>query len=381
MRSINTLQIGMEWHADGAGSGVDRVYNALVHTLPDQCVGVQGLVFGNGAAASPPSHVHLATDVNASLPRRLQKSRRTFREIMNSFPVDLVATHFSLYTLPVLDLLNERPLVVHFHGPWALESKAEGESNVTVHLKKWIERAVYRRGTRFIVLSEAFKTLLTSRYDVDPAAVRIVPGGVDTNRFDATGSRWKARQQLGWDVERPTIFAVRRLVKRVGVEELVEAARTVVRDHPSIQMYIAGKGPLHDTLAQRIEENDLGEHVTLLGFVSDELLPAAYRAADMTVVPTQSLEGFGLVAVESLAAGTPVLVTPVGGLPEIVRPLSPSLVMHDSSPAGIADSLKEVLRGDRSLPSPNACRSHATAHYSWPVIARQIRSVYEEVLS
>ena len=75
-------------------------------------------------------------------------------------------------------------------------------------------------------------------------------------------------------------------------------------------------------------------------------LPLAYRAADLTVVPTVALEGFGLIAVESLAAGTPVLVTPVGGLPEVVAALSPALVLAATGSAPLADA---VIRADQSL--------------------------------
>lgn len=381
MTPMNTLQVGMGWHDQGAGSGVDRVYNSLVQALPSQNVGVHGLVFGTEETQPPPSQVHLAGSLTASLPRRLWSSRRTFRKIVDGTPVDLVATHFSLYAFPLLDLLDDRPLVVHFHGPWSLESEAEGESAIAVRLKKWVERSVYRRGRRFIVLSEAFKKLLIQEYDVDPASVRIVPGGVDADRFQTTASRTEARRRLEWDVNRPTILSVRRLVRRVGVEELVDAAREIVAAIPSVQILIAGTGPLKGTLARRIEEYDLEEHVTLLGFVPDEDLPTAYRAADVSVVPTQALEGFGLVAVESLAAGTPVLVTPVGGLPEIVSPLSSSLLLKNGTPPAIASALVEALRGDRPLPSAHECRSYARTKYHWPVIAGQVRDVYSEVLS
>lgn len=378
---MNTLQIGIGWHAHGAGSGVDRVYNALSQTLPAEHVNVQGLVYGNGNASSLPGNIHQAASLSSPLPKRLWAGRRMAQRLFSSSHIDLVATHFSLYTLPILDLLADRPLVVHFHGPWALESAAEGESTLHVHMKKWVEQTVYRRGHRFIVLSQAFKDVLTTHYGVDPTAVRIVPGGVDTSRFQPSLSRREARKALGWDLDRPTVLAVRRLVHRVGVEELLEAAQTVAAAVPDVQILIAGKGSLQNVLTRRIVEMGLDNHVSLLGFVAEEDLPLAYRAADMSIVPTQALEGFGLVAVESLAAGTPTLVTPVGGLPEIVDPLSPSLVMDGTTPAAIATALIEALEGERPLPSPEVCRDYATTHYDWPVVARQIRDVYEEVLT
>ena len=73
---------------------------------------------------------------------------------------DLVAAHFALYTAPLLDLIHRTPLVVHFHGPWALESAVEGSGRISVGAKRMIEQLVYRRAQRVIVLSYAFAELV-----------------------------------------------------------------------------------------------------------------------------------------------------------------------------------------------------------------------------
>ena len=104
----------------------------------------------------------------------------------------------------------------------------------------------------------------------------------------------------------------------MGLENLVDAMVRVHAEVPDALCVVVGRGKLRDQLVARIARKNLQSHVQLLGFVPDEQLPFLYRAADLTVMPSLSLEGFGLSAVESLAAGTPVLVTPVGGLPEVV---------------------------------------------------------------
>ncbi len=379
---IHTLQLGMSWFPEQAGNGLDRVYHALTQHLPTVGVGVRGLVAGSAdVARTSEQRVQAFAPDTASLPERLWSMRQHVRHAVRQEPVDLVAAHFALYTLPVLDLLDDRPLVVHFHGPWAGESEAEEEHSLIVKIKAAIEKIVYRRGTRFIVLSDAFRRVLTTRYGIPKARVRIVPGRVGVDRFDTGLSREEARRRLGWPVERPILLSVRRLARRMGLENLIAAMRQVHRQVPDALLFIAGKGPLADELEARIAAAGLEQHVKLLGFIPEEELPLAYRAATLSVVPTVALEGFGLITVESLAAGTPVLVTPVGGLPEGVRELSPTLIFPDATSSSLSSRLVDALRGSLPLPSSHACQQYAREQFDWPVIAAKTRTVYEEVLT
>lgn len=377
---IDTLQIGMEWYPEAPGSGVARMFHGLSRHLPAQGVGVTGLVTGNGTPENRPDSIHAFAPPSASLPSRLWRLRSALQDHFQRADPQLVAAHFSLYALPLLTVARKCPLVVHFHGPWALESEAEDESALSVWGKRQVERAVYGRAQRFIVLSEAFKAVLTEHYGVAPEAVHVVPGGVDVDRFAPTQTTMEAREQLGWPTDRPVLFSVRRLVRRVGLDRLITAMQHVTEHRPDACLLIAGKGPLADALEARIEALGLADHVHLLGFVPEADLPLAYRAADLSVVPTRAFEGFGLVAVESLAAGTPAVVTPVGGLPEVVEDLSSTLVTEDASAEAIASRLLGALDRSVSLPSADACRDFAASRYDWPVIARQTRSVYEEVV-
>jgi glycosyltransferase involved in cell wall biosynthesis len=91
-----------------------------------------------------------------------------------------------------------------------------------------------------------------------------------------------------------------------------------------------------------------------------------------------ALEGFGLVVAESLAAGTPVLVTPVGGLPETVRDLSPDAVLGGSGPIVLGAGLADALLGRIPLPSPAACVRFARERFDWSAVGRQVSAVYAE---
>ncbi len=377
---MQVLQVGSGWFAEAPG-GLERVYEALCRYLPEAGVHCQGVVMGSESVARAMDGKFVgAAHPAAPLWQRWRNVRRVVQQLRQTAPFDLVASHFALYTFPVLDLVRDLPLVVHFHGPWAWEGREEAKGGLQVAVKAWLERTVYRRAVRCIVLSQAFGRELTQRYGVDAQRVRVVPGGVEADRFALALSRREAREALGWPTDRPAVLCVRRLVRRMGLERLVEAMAAVRRHVSDVLLLIAGRGPLAETLQAQIDALGLSQHVRLLGFVPDEQLPLAYRAADLTVVPTVALEGFGLITLESLAAGTPVLVTPIGGLPEAVRGLSEALVLEGATPEALAAGLIEALIGRRPLPSSEVCRAYVHAHYSWPVIARKVKAVYQEAL-
>jgi glycosyltransferase involved in cell wall biosynthesis len=375
---MKTLQIGMEWFPEDSG-GLNRYYYDCIRYLPNAGVDIQGLVTGSQQITTVNQHpIQVFAPTKAPLLHRWRGIRQSVKQQLTTTKYDLVVAHFALYTFPLLNQLGNLPLVFHFHGPWALESDAESQKALVVWCKKALEKITYRRASQFIVLSQAFKDLLHQQYNVPLEKIQIVPGGVDLERFNLSLSTTEARNKLGWEQERTIIFCVRRLAKRMGLENLIQAISRVKNEHPDILLYIAGKGVLAETLQSQITNLGLTNHVRLLGYLPDEQLPIAYRAADFSVVPTLSFEGFGLIVIESLATGTPVLGTPVGGIPEILQPFCTDLLFEDSSVDKLAQGIREVLSGKRQLPSKDACQTYAQNNYSWEAIAPQIKSVYEQ---
>jgi glycosyltransferase involved in cell wall biosynthesis len=378
---FSTLQLGMGWLTEDFG-GLNRVYYESLKYLPTVGVGVQGLVAGTDRVYQESEGVVQAfAPYEAKLWRRWGALWRSTKQQLKAQPYDLVVSHFAFYTFPILPLLGDRPLVVHFQGPWALESNVEGAMGVSARLKAMLESVTYARASQFIVLSEAFRQVLHRQYHVPLAQIHIVPPGVEVERFDVPLSPTMARQQLGWPEDRPILLSVRRLAKRMGLENLIAAISEVRRDHPDVLLLIAGKGELAAELEQQITALDLTHNVRLLGFLPDEDLPIAYRAANFSVVPTVAYEGFGLIIPESLAAGTPVLGTPVDAIPEILTPLSVDLLCAGTTSQDLAVAIGEILSGQRVLPSATACQAYAQANYAWPVVAQRLRQVYELALS
>jgi glycosyltransferase involved in cell wall biosynthesis len=377
---MKTLQLGTSWFLEDAG-GLARVYYGCVNYLPRVGVEVNGLVTGSDRIIqSSNGKVKPFASTDSSTWQRSLDLRKAFKHEITNSQFDLVASHFALYTFPVLDLLGKLPLVIHFHGPWALESKAEGAGRLSVWGKWAIEKLVYQRANGFIVLSEAFRQILHKTYNVPLEKIFVVGGGIDTAEFESDLTITQAREKLGWQQDRRIILCVRRLVQRMGLENLITAIAEVRKQHPDVLLLIAGKGTLADTLRSQIQELQLEDHVQLLGFVPDQDLAIAYRAAELSIVPTVSLEGFGLIVIESLAAGTPVLGTPIGGIPEILLPFFPDLVMEGSTTNQLAQGISEALSGQRQIPTAAACQAYVKQNYDWQVIATQMKSVYEQAL-
>jgi glycosyltransferase involved in cell wall biosynthesis len=313
-----------------------------------------------------------------SLWNRAIGARRCFAANFNE-PYDVINLHFAMNALPLIPFISRRTLrVVHFHGPWAAESRAEGGGRLVSFVKMKLERYVYDRVDRFITLSSAFKDVLVDSYGIDPARISVIPMGIDIERFRPAADPTVARKVLGWPTDVPIFFTARRLVHRVGLLELVRAVALLKTTQPRFLLKIAGRGPLAPQLRALIGELGLSEHIELLGFISEEELVHAYQGANVTVLPTQSLEGFGTIISESLACGTPVIVTPVGGMPEAVAPLGEQLISRSAEPAAIAERLEGVLDGTLLLPDAATCRSYALRHYDWREIWLQIRQLFAQ---
>jgi glycosyltransferase involved in cell wall biosynthesis len=314
-----------------------------------------------------------------SLARKFLDQRRTVKSYLSD-RIDLVVSHCTPSLFPSLGHLGRKPLICHFHGPRYLERTVEGANALSVQLSKYIENKVYARAEHIITLSHYMKRVLMEAYAVPEKRISVIPGGVNIDQFKSSLSRDEARGRLQLPLGRPIFLTVRRLERRMGLHNLIEAMSEVTRAHPDVLLLIAGKGTLQNELDQHIQSKRLAANTRLMGAVSELTLPLLYRAVDFSVVPTTAYEGFGLILVESLAAGTPVFGTPVGAIPEVLSPLSESLLFESAAPQHISAGIREALSGKRILPSMEACEGYAAANYAWPAIARRVRAVYQEVI-
>jgi glycosyltransferase involved in cell wall biosynthesis len=360
---LRPLMLGKGWFPDQLG-GLDRYYRDLLEHMPE----ATGIVIGS--AAHP--RVRGVSDHDQPMARRLLAFWRAAQTAADR--ADVVDVHFALYAVVPLLLgrLGGKPVVLHFHGPWADETIAAGDRSDVRHIsRRLLERAAYRTADEAVVLSSAFRQVLLERYRVPPWNVSVVPPGVDLVRF-TPGRVEDARRQLGLEPHAFVAVSVRRLVARMGLDVLLEAWDGAVDQlPPGSALLIAGDGPLDTALGSTVAQRGLGDSVKLLGRLDETDLVRLYQAADVAVVPTIEHEGFGLVVLEAAACGTPSIVSAVGGLPEAIAALDRSLVL----PAGDTEALRDrLLAAQSERPSRTATRSYAE-RFAWSDVVERHRAI------
>lgn len=275
---------------------------------------------------------------------------------------NIVYSHFALHAF-IVSFIVKAPIVSFFHGPWASESLiSSGKRSIRFELQKFVEKKVYNKSRFIHCASESFKNLLITEYNIDKSKISVIPLGVDLDRFQ-NNQKDLARKTLGMGVSELIFVSVRRLTNRMGIDDLIHGFSKFCAQSPIGSLYIIGRGPQQNSYEKLIQSLGIENRIHLLGEISDTELPLWYAASDSSIVPSQNLEGFGLVALESLACGTPVLASRCGGLEEIVESWNPNFLFDPYRPDQIASKLLEFASGEISE-TPDNCRNFAKS-YTW----------------
>lgn len=357
---VRFLCVGNEWFQARPG-GMNRYFEGYVDALRGQGVSVVAACIGERGRLRQEVAVG---PVGAGLTRRLAGFFRL--AFQHRSDVDVLDTHFALYALPFMLVMRYKKHVVHFQGPWAKESSVAGSGRFNTALKRRLESFVYRRADIVVVLSEAFLDVLVADYGVPKANIVVVPPGVDTDFFSPISQRPEDVPRWLEELKgQRIVLSNRRLDPRMGLDVLVNAWSRHKTELVDCVLVVTGDGRERDRLMQFAA--GLGVNAIFPGRVSDVELRTCYRLAAVSVVPTRSLEGFGLVVIESLSCGTPVIVTRVGGLPSAVEGLSADLVVEPGDADALGQRLVAALGGQ--VPSGEQCREWAM-RFSWDEVAR-----------
>jgi len=232
-----------------------------------------------------------------------------------------------------------------------------------------IERDCLEKSDRVTVLSSYTNKLLQEIQGADlTSGIAVIPGWVDLDRFRIIEDRQVAKRSLGWPESVPVFFTLRRLVNRMGLDILLRACKTIRESGLEFQVMIGGGGPLRDSLEELSRELGLQQHVRFLGRVDSAVVPLMYGACDAFVLPTSQLECFGLIAIEALACGRPVLATRVGAIPEMLEKVESRWMAKSANDRDLAALLASFLGGDLPMHTARELRSFVKTHYDCQVV-------------
>jgi glycosyltransferase involved in cell wall biosynthesis len=247
--------------------------------------------------------------------------------------------------------------------------------------RKLAEKTALRKSNHILVLSEYTKEKLESTYGLSPVKIHIIPGGVDLNRFRPHDDKQSLRNRLGIPNNHFTLLTVRNLEPRMGLENLILAFKKVLDTNKHVFLIVGGEGPLTQDLKSLARETGVEDSVKFVGYIPEEELPHYYQMADLFILPTTELEGFGLVTVEALASGLPVLGTPVGGTKEILAHMGPEFLFSDADPDSMTRLILKSMQGWAINPEiydeiSRKCRKVAENHYSWDAHITSLENLF-----
>ncbi|HTK29577.1 MAG TPA: glycosyltransferase family 4 protein [Vicinamibacterales bacterium] len=305
-----------------------------------------------------------------------------------AFPVTFGGTESGLGVDPRAAVRLRRLLagcdLVHVHepftplAPWLAIAAAAAPVVGTFHVHRerghrwyrsmgWALRPLSRRLSARIAVSEAAKRTVAAHF---PGTYEIVPNGIDVTRF-----RRPAPRPAAFETGRLHVLYIGRLEPRKGVDVLVRAMAAVQRQLPGALLTIGGDGSERGRLEALAR--DAGADVRFAGAVAEGDLPAWFRAADVLCSPALGGESFGIVLLEAMAAGRPVVASRIDGYEGLVAGRDCARLVPPGDPSALGAALVELLADAGLRARMGAAGEAVAAAYDWPAVAGRLVEIYE----
>jgi D-inositol-3-phosphate glycosyltransferase len=308
-------------------------------------------------------------------------------QLESGFEYPLVHTNYWLSSWVGMELKKSQPLLqVHtYHSLAAVKYKSVSTIPTIAKTRLQVEKTLLETADRVVATSpqekEHMRSLVSSKGNID-----IISGGTDIERFGSI-ARSRARRELGIAPETKVVLYVGSFDPRSGIETLLRAVSLSVGDRADLKLIIGGgwragesDGKERDRIGSIVEELGLSDITSFPGALSPDILPAYYAAADVCVVPSH-YEPLGLVALEAMASGTPVIASDVGALKYTVVPQETGLLAPPKNEAVFADAIDRLL-GDSLWRQQlgHTARQRVETYFSWNRIASQLSQLYTQLL-
>lgn len=234
---------------------------------------------------------------------------------------------------------------------------------LTAAAMKFLEGRLYASADALLVLSDFMRGRLISFFGIAAERISIVAGGVELPQAPEL-PRQELKEQFGWGS--PVVVTLRNLVPRTGVDLLVEAAGLLKGELPQLRWCVIGQGAMLAQLQAQAAVLGVAERIEFTGYLSEEEVRRRLFAADLFMLPTRDLEGFGLVTLEANACGLPVVATPVTANLEVVPSLPFNRLADAVSAAALADAVRRMLtEGVPDDAARQQLRDAVEAKYAW----------------
>jgi len=300
---------------------------------------------------------------------------------------DLVHSHYWLSGLAGLDLARrwDVPLVHMFHTLGAIKNAVARGSNDTEPAERLAAEIRIAAGAdRMVAATLVERADLTWHLGADPARVRVIPCGVDVELFRPRPAE-PARQRLGLDAEHVLLF-VGRLTPIKGLETLLRALAVLRSDglaKSRLTLLVVGgaKGDEAGTghLSRLANELGVGAWVDFRGPQPQDVLPDYYAAADVCLMPSR-YESFGMVALEAMASGVPVIASRAGGLAVTVQDGATGRLVPEGDVAALARAVAGLLADEPGRRALGARGVEWARRFAWPSVGRSMADLYAELL-
>ena len=306
--------------------------------------------------------------VNGSVARislSLRLSRKV-KEILEAENFDIIHLHEPL--LPALPVTVLR----HSHTVNIGTFHAFAQSNYAYFYGKPILRYFVRRLHGRIAVSPDARDFVSVYF---PGTYEIIPNGIDYEQFARAPDPFEKYKTGG-----PNILFVGRLEKRKGLKYLIRAMGGVWDRFPKARLIVVGSGPLLDNY-RRLVETHGQDKVEFAGFVSSEDLGRYYQSCDLFCAPSTGQESFGIVLLEAMASGKPIVASDIPGYRWVVNHGVEGLLVPPKNEKALTDSLLRLLSEPELMAQMSVAGKKRAEQFSWDKVAERVLAYYEQVLA
>jgi glycogen(starch) synthase len=327
--------------------------------------------------AEDPAHLEFERDMVAWTLAMSHGMVRAAPCWLKNWRPDVVHAHDWLVAhaaIGVADLL-EVPLVATLHATEAGRHAGWLTSVVSqqVHSVEWW---LAQRADALITCSEAMRAEVACLFERDPGEIHVLHNGIEPRRWRVRRAEVDAMRDRYVPDRAPLLLYFGRLEYEKGVHDLIAALPRIRHAHPGTRLLVAGTGTQTEFLVEQTRTHRVRRAVRLVGHLPDRALAALLAAADAVVLPSR-YEPFGMVALETAAAGTPLVASTVGGLGEVVHDGVTGLSFAPADLAGIAAAVSTVLSDPKAAAvRARAARARLRSEFDWDRIAEATAGVY-----